>query len=295
VSDQPAITFAIPFYRGVDHLERAVRSVVNQTIGEWRLLVVDDGGTDGAGAQALVDRLDDGRASYRRFENAGLAGNWNRCLDLATTDLVTILHGDDELLPHYGDVVVAAHERHRDATAVWCRVAIVDDAGRPVFSLPDAYKRVLAPRRRASDSGDALLRGDGGLASLLRGNHVFCPTLCYRRSALGTVRFDDRWRFVLDLALMAEVLLAGGSLVGVRDVAYRYRRHNESQTALLTATSERFVEEAAIHRPLASPRASAPMASARRCAHCDASVSTPPARRAADGSPLPRRSARSSR
>jgi len=246
------ITFAIPFYRDVGYLERAMRSVVNQTIDDWIMIVVDDGGPDGVGAVEAVAQLADERIRYTRFDdNVGLAGNWNRCLDLATTPFVTLLHADDELLPGYGAAMLAAHRRHDRAAAVSCEVDIIDEQGRPARSAPDAFKRLLAPRR----ADDRVLSGDDGLASIMRGNHIFCPTMCLRRETIGALRFDARWRFVLDLALIADLLSAGHELVAIPTVAYRYRRHHQSQTALLTATAERFAEEATIHR-LLSQRAS---------------------------------------
>jgi glycosyltransferase involved in cell wall biosynthesis len=242
------ITFAVPFYRGTAYLARAVASVVNQTRDDWRLVVVDDGGPDGADAAEVVEALRDPRARYvRAAENAGLAGNWNRCLDLVDTELVTLLHADDELLPGYSSAVLAGHLRHPSAAAVFCSVDVIDAGGRPTFSAPDAFKRMLSPRR----SGDSVLVGDRGLARLMVGNTIFCPTLCLRASAVGARRFDPQWRFVLDLAFVTDLLFDGAELVGVPEVAYRYRRHRESETALLTATSERFVEETAFHRSVA--------------------------------------------
>jgi hypothetical protein len=88
------------------------------------------------------------------------------------------------------------------------------------------------------------------------GNTIFCPTLCLRTAAIGARRFDPAWRFVLDFAFVTDLLLDGAHLVGISEVAYRYRRHAGSQTALLTASAERFAEEVAFHRAVAR-RASA--------------------------------------
>jgi glycosyltransferase involved in cell wall biosynthesis len=242
------ITYAIPFYRDAAFLARAVASVVNQTRDDWRLIVVDDAGPDGAAASEVVEALRDPRARYVRADhNAGLAGNWNRCLDLVRTDFVTLLHADDELLPGYTAAVIDGHHRHPDAAAVFCPVDVIDAGGRPTFSAPDAFKRVLAPRRAV----DHVVAGDRGLARLMVGNTIFCPTLCLRTAAVGTRRFDPAWRFVLDLAFVTDLLFDGARLVGIPDVAYRYRRHRGSQTAQLTATSERFAEEVAFHTAVA--------------------------------------------
>lgn len=244
-----AITFAVPFYRDAALLERAVASVRAQTTDDWELLVIDDAGPDGPAAAAVVAALGDPRARYERCDvNLGLAGNWNRGLVAATAPVVTLLHADDELDPRYAELVLAAHERHPTAAAVFCATEIVDRDGRPLRSLPDTVKRVIAPRRR----GDLVVEGDRGLASLMRGQYVFCPSLAYKRAELGELAFDARWRMVLDLAMLAELLFTGRRLVGVPEVAYRYRRHGANESAKLTAEATRFAEEAELHRLIAT-------------------------------------------
>ncbi len=242
------LTFAIPFYRDTRYLEQALRSIQAQTHTEWLAVVCDDAGPEPEAADLVAD-LADPRITYTRNpENLGLAGNWNRCLDLATTDLVVLLHADDELEPGYAAAVVDAHRRHPYASAVYTRTVIIGDDGRRKRSLPDLVKRRIEPR----GSGDVVVAGAAGLANLMRGSFIFCPTLCYRRSALAGLRFEDRWRFVVDLELLVDLLLDGHQLVGIRDRLYRYRRHDESETARLTAGTERFDEEIAIYDEVAT-------------------------------------------
>lgn len=245
----PAITFAVPFYRDAALLARTVASVRAQTVDDWELVVIDDAGPDGSAAEAVVAALGDARARYVRHDvNLGLAGNWNRGLRAASAPIVTLLHADDELAPRYTELVLAGHARHPGTAAVFCRTEIIDGDGRPLRSLPDAVKRIISPRRR----GDLVVEGDRGLASLMRGQYVFCPTLAFRRAELGDLVFDDGWRMVLDLAMIAELLFTGRRLVGVPEVAYRYRRHGANESAKLTAEATRFAEEAAIHRSIAA-------------------------------------------
>jgi len=239
------ITFAVPFYRGTDYLERAVRSAVAQTAPDWRLVVSDDS-PDGSGA-AVVARVGDARVSYHRNPHTlGMAGNWNRCLDLADSPLVTLLHADDELLPNYAAVMTAA--AHPDAAAMYCRAVVVGPEGKPTFSLADRVKGLIAPRT----AGPTRLAGPAGIAALLRGNFITCPTVCYRTDRLRDRRFDPRWRFVLDLDFFTRLLAAGDVIVGLPDTAYAYRRHAGNATAEYTETLLRFDEEAALYDELAA-------------------------------------------
>jgi glycosyltransferase involved in cell wall biosynthesis len=239
------LTFAIPYYSGPDYLRRAIESVLRQTNPHWHLLICDDG--PAGGVAELVHSYPDPRIEYRRNpRHLGMAGNWNSCLDLAPTDLVTLLHADDELLPHYAELMLAAAARYPDAVAFFCQAKIIGNDGGERFSFADFIKRFLAP------AGDRplILRGEDAVRGLLRGNFIMCPTLCYRKSRLRARRFADCWRFVQDLDLFSRLLLDGETLVGLRDVAYAYRRHADNATVQYTASLVRFREEAELYAVL---------------------------------------------
>jgi glycosyltransferase involved in cell wall biosynthesis len=246
VTRDTTLTFAIPFYRNVEFLRQAIDSVRAQTSDDWSVIVCDDAGPEPAAAD-VVRGYSDERITYtRNAENLGIGGNWNRCLELATTELVTLLHADDELLPGYAAAVTRAHGESPVAVAVYPRARVIGVDGRAVFSAPDFAKRVIEPR-----SERVVLAGEPGLQRLMRGQTVFCPALCYRRSLLDTAPFSTKWGMVLDLAFLAGVLLDGGQLVGIRDVEYAYRRHRESQSAELTENTQRFREELALFDEIA--------------------------------------------
>lgn len=240
------LTIAIPFYRGREYLDRAVRSVFAQTMPDWRLIVCDDS-ADGE-ADVVVRTYTDDRVEYvRNPRNLGMAGNWNRCLDAAETDLVTLLHADDELLPDYARMVSTGAAAHPAAAGVFCRATVIGPDGTPVFSLPDRVKDCLV--RWGSDG--IRVAGQAGIASLLRGNYIMCPTVCYRKSLIGARRFQGRWKFVLDLDYFTSLLIAGEHLVGVPEYGYAYRRHSANATAAYTDNLLRFEEEAALYDELA--------------------------------------------
>lgn len=228
----------MPYYSGPDRLEAALESLRAQTVTDWEAIVVDDAGPESA--EALVARVGDRRIRYvRNDNNLGLAGNWNKALSLATTDLVTIFHCDDELEPRYAATMIALMDRHPQAVAGHCRVKLIDGTGRPTRTLADTVKRWLTPRF----TGDHVIEGDRGLKSLMRANWVYCPTMCYRRGLIPESPFDPQWRFVLDLDVMRRWIVAGRVIVGTSTVAYRYRRHDNNQTRILGVDFRRHDEE----------------------------------------------------
>jgi len=233
------ITFAIPFYRGLDYLREAVESVLAQERSSWRLLVCDDAGTESGAADLISSYADERIAYHRNAQNLGMVANWNLCLDLAGSDLVTLLHADDALLPSYAGLMCDLAARHRDAVAFFCAARIVDEQGRERFSMADSVKGFFSP----SGADEMRLAGEPALRALMAGNFIMCPTLCYRKSRLGARRFWAGWKQVQDLELTSRLLMDGEHLVGLREVAYAYRRHDESATELQSGSMLRFDEE----------------------------------------------------
>ena len=233
------ITIAIPFHRGLDYLGKAVESVRAQTDGDWRLIVCDDGGVE-KGVREFVAGIGDSRIAYILNEkNLGMVGNWNRQFELAETDLIALLHQDDCLLPNYVSTMRRLAATHPDVAAFYCGTTIIDDEGRECFSFADWIKRHFVP---GSDEHTEL-DGRDAVRALIRGNFIMCPTLCYRRSLLGQLRFDARWKQVQDLEFTTRLLMSGLKMLGTSERGYAYRRHSTSATSLQSESLLRFEEE----------------------------------------------------
>jgi glycosyltransferase involved in cell wall biosynthesis len=233
-----SIAFAIPYYRGLSYLEEALRSLQAQTFEDWEAVIVDDLGPESA--EKLVAGLSDPRIRYLRNEtNLGLAANWNRAIERTTAPLVTVFHCDDVLEPNYAETMVRLMRENPSAIAGHCRTHLIDEDGKATRTLADSAKRVIRP----STKGTVRTEGDEGLASLLRGFWIFCPTLCYRRDAFRVRNFDSRLKFVADFDFLSHLLLSGETVVGTSVVGYRYRRHSQNETAKMTGSLERFDEE----------------------------------------------------
>jgi glycosyltransferase involved in cell wall biosynthesis len=233
----PRLSFAIPYYDDRRFLAEAVESVRAQTVTDWDLVVVDDAGPEPA--EDLVAALADDRITYHRNpERLGLPGNWNECVARATAPLVTVLHGDDRLRPAYAERVLAAAQRHPGASAYFTGTSVIDAAGRPTRTYVDSLKSLLARGHRSGE-----VAGESGLAALLSGNFVYCPSLALRRELVGEDPFDPEWRFVADWDFTVRQLVAGRTLVGIDEPLLEYRRHAAQTTARMTLDAQRFTEE----------------------------------------------------
>lgn len=92
-------TITIPAYKDVFFRE-AVESVLNQTIDDWELIILNDCSPGGI-EKITFEYITDQRVRYYKTEqNVGaydLVDNWNKCLELAHGDYL-ICMGDDDVL-----------------------------------------------------------------------------------------------------------------------------------------------------------------------------------------------------
>lgn len=241
----------MPFYGNPGYLLRAVRAVCRLRDADWRLTVVEDRYPGGEAAEAAVLALGDERIRYlRNPRNLGVAANTDRCFQLAEREFVLVTDYDDVLLPNYATEVALLFDRYPAAVAAQPAVEVIDEDDRPHRPLPDVVKSWLAPR------GEAALAGQPAVASLLRGNWLYCPALCYRRAAVAGVRVRPDADAVHDLARVVDLLRHtrhdGGAVAVGSTTAFRYRRHRTSHSSGGARAGTRFVQERAYFDTIAA-------------------------------------------
>ena len=133
----PTFSVVIPTYNRADLLPRAVGSVLGQTMGDFELLVVDDGSVDTT--REVIEGFRDSRVRYLRQENAGAPSARNHGARLARGRYITFLDSDDEALPDWLETLTKTFEE-QEADIVCCGFTRVEGDG------PDAQVRNGSPR-----------------------------------------------------------------------------------------------------------------------------------------------------
>jgi glycosyltransferase involved in cell wall biosynthesis len=228
----------MPYYGDVGLMQDAVRSVLAQDDPDWRLTVVDDG--QAAGVPEWFSGLGDERIRYFRNEsNLGVTGNFTRCLELAEHELLMLMGSDDLLLPNYVRTIHTMHARYPDSGMFQPGVEVIDGDGNLVKTLADETKRRLyAPKA----TGLRVMSGEELAVSLLRGNWLYFPSLCWKTKAITEVGFRSDLKVIQDLALIVDLLQRGAQLAVDDTVCFRYRRHVASESAWTAVEGSRFVE-----------------------------------------------------
>lgn len=95
----PEVSVILPCYNGEPFLEEAVRSILNQTLHDIELIVVDDGSTDASAATLARIACEDQRLRVLRQPNAGIVAALNAGIAQARGRYVARMDADDISFP----------------------------------------------------------------------------------------------------------------------------------------------------------------------------------------------------
>ena len=206
-------------------IEAAVRSVLLQTVGEFELLVADDGSADDTSARAR--RLGDPRVRVLERERAGgPSAARNAAIAVARGDLVSVIDSDDLWLPRYLEAMGEALDANASAGFAYTDAWVLDDETRRIRrATAMAYQRPPAVPPADPRAFARLL--------VARENFVFSH-VTMRRSVLQEVGgYDERLGWGEDFELWLRILEAGYPAVRVAGPLAIYRRHRRSRTSRL--------------------------------------------------------------
>jgi glycosyltransferase involved in cell wall biosynthesis len=110
------VSVIIPLYNKAAHIMRTLDCVFAQTHGDFEIIVVDDGSTDG-GAD-VVRGYTDPRVRLIQQANAGVSAARNRGIAEAHTNLLSFLDADDEWSNDFLETVLNLRKKFPDA-GVW--------------------------------------------------------------------------------------------------------------------------------------------------------------------------------
>jgi glycosyltransferase involved in cell wall biosynthesis len=100
----PKFSVIIPLYNKGPHIKRALDSVLNQTIQDFEVIVVDGGSTD-EGIKIVTD-YSDCRIHLFHQEGTGVSDARNQGIHESRSNLIAFLDADDEWMPTFLETIL---------------------------------------------------------------------------------------------------------------------------------------------------------------------------------------------
>lgn len=233
----PRLSVIVPVYNAAPYLEESVQSVLNQTLTDIEILLVDDKSTDGSAE--ICDRLATADARIKAFhmpENKGPGVARNVALDYADGDYCTFMDSDDLVHPEAYETAVAFAAHHGLDVVRFEMGRFSDDNPEPthifhhfgeekIFSSREDMRQIaLCVFSNPVRPGEAQMNFGGSACSAI-----------YHRSLFekGGIRFPRRAHMLSeDFILCFQTALRARAIGLLPRMFYYYRDNQHSRTRL---------------------------------------------------------------
>ncbi|WP_461537933.1 glycosyltransferase family 2 protein [Spongorhabdus nitratireducens] len=211
VDSSPLVTVLVPCYNHQAFVEKAIRSIVDQTYKNIELIVLDDGSSDNC-PQILEEMSRKYGFYYEHQPNMGLIKTLNKGLSLAKGKYICPFASDDIMFLDRIEKQVAMLESRPDAAVCAGNIINIDDNGEIL-----AKQRIRPERELGFD--ELFWQNIPGPAA---------PTAMIRRSALDEVGDYDPDIRIEDMYMWLKLANAGYKIVILNDLFAYYRKHGSN-------------------------------------------------------------------
>ena len=215
----PLVSIKMPSYNHERYIAEAIESVLNQTVKDFELIIIDDGSTDKS-RDIIEDfkRKDERIKAVFHTENKGIAETFNEAMRVAKGKYMAYISSDDIWIKDKLErqlVVLAKNEN----LIVWSDGEIINEKG---VSTGETFTHLHRPPQKKK-SGNIF-------EILLNGNFIFGSSFIALKKNLKDLTYCDRlkylndWLFYIELAENYQFYFIEAPLA-----KYRIHEHNTNK------------------------------------------------------------------
>lgn len=182
VPDLRGISFSLimPTYNRAYCIKQSIDAVLRQTYGEFELIIVDDGSSDGTEALVKADyaeELASGRLRYLKKENGGVCKARNVGLAATKNSWIGYVDSDNQIMPNFLEAYAMAISQNPDVKCYYARFKMQQSG--QIIGKPFSFQ------------------------ALLSGNYIDLGTFVHHRSVYEELGgFDERMTRLVDWDLI---------------------------------------------------------------------------------------------
>jgi glycosyltransferase involved in cell wall biosynthesis len=201
VMNTPLVSVIMPVYNREKYVGEAIQSILNQTITDLELIIVDDASTDNT--LKVIKTFNDDRIKILKNDtNQGVSFSLNRAILVAKGNYLARQDSDDISLPHRIEKQVDFMENYQEINVCGSLMKSYDNS--VIFDYPKKNKQIKA--------------------SALLSYPMASPTLMFRKNVFKIVKFEGSLRFGEDYQWMAEAITYF-NFYNIQEILVVYRIH----------------------------------------------------------------------
>ena len=216
---KPKVSILVPCYNVEKYLPQCLDSIVNQTLKDIEIILINDGSTDSTLAIIKKYAKGDKRIKIIDKENEGYGKSMNRGLDAATGEYIGIVESDDWVEPDAFEILYNTAKQNDADIAKGDFVFFDNDTGAESESWasglsPELFDKVIEP---VSDAPQIIWSGHPSIwtciyrTKMIRDNKIYF-------AAIPGAAFQD-------MGFKPKTLLSAKRFIYVNKIMLHYRKH----------------------------------------------------------------------
>jgi len=212
----PAVSVILPAYNCEKFIGKAIQSVLQQTLSDFELIIINDGSSDKTEFAILA--FADPRIVYLKNEtNSGLIFSLNKGIEIARGKYMARMDADDICMPSRLAKQMEYLDKHSETTMVASTISFIDTAGNDKGNWPLDRKAISPNFIRTKMPFE---------------NCIAHPSIMIRAAILKKLKYDPRQVNIEDYDLWLRLLSRGHVIDKINEPLLLYRIHDESITNL---------------------------------------------------------------
>lgn len=207
----PTISILMPVYNCAAYIREAINSMLEQTLSDFELIIIDDASTDAT--PQIISSYDDERIQFvQKPVNTGLIASLNQGIDIAKGKYLARMDGDDISHPDRLARQVAYMEAHPSVVLCGSYYEVISTS--EIIEVPCTHAEIKR--------------------TLLEKCAFQHPTVMMKRSFMidHQLRYNEGYKAAEDYELWSRIV-ALGEVANLSEVLLYYRRHHEQVSTRL--------------------------------------------------------------
>lgn len=220
------LAVVIPVYNHAHYVERAIRSVLDQTRPVDRLVVIDDGSPDNS--VEVIRAMNDPRIELHTQENQNAFNTINRAIRMAAEDcdFIAILNSDDYYHPERFEKLLPLLEADKSKSVICSAVQVIDEHSENLAEDHNRMKWFNAVWSVAQDPSITMAEWMGMANWPATTSNVLGRAGYMAANPFKPYHFNHDYYFLVGAAWRDQIMLHHEKLV-----YYRVHAHNTITTA----------------------------------------------------------------
>jgi glycosyltransferase involved in cell wall biosynthesis len=215
------ISIIVPVYNAEKHLKECLDSIINQTLKEIQIIIINDGSTDNSKEIILDYVAKDKRVTFIDSENEGVSAARNKGIEKSSGRYIGFVDADDYIAPGMYQRLFEIAEENKSAIVI-CNATHVDEKREfskrlqlenETFLIRDKAPLILDFLRFKYDSANWNKMYD---SNIIKQHHL---------------KFDNRLAIWEDLLFNLKFIVYTDKITTLSEALYYYRVHDSSVIA----------------------------------------------------------------